>query len=337
MNRSLVYGGIGVLVVALIIGLFLYFQIPSPDAPPEQVSAPQVESDAPAASEPREDGQLGVPEFDIVRVDEDGDVVIAGRAKPGCTIVVRDGDTEVGRTTVDRGGEWVLVPDTPLPGGERQLTLSAECEGEEPVEADRVVAVFVPERDSGKTGALAVSVPREGEGETQVLQTPRSPRTYSGLVEGGESEDASIRVGKAEYDDTGSASVSGKAEPGAKLRVYLDNEAAGDVTADENGDWTLKLDHKVAPGEYTLRVDQIDPAGKVLARVEVPFVRGEPLRDFPEGRIVVIEPGDHLWKIARERYGKGVSYAVIYEANRNQIRNPDLIFPGQVFRLPDLD
>lgn len=337
MNRSLVYGGIGVLVVALIIGLFLYFQIPSPDAPPEQASAPQADSASPPAAEPAEAGQLGVPEFDIVRVDEDGNVVIAGRAKPGCTIVVRDGEREVGRTTVDRGGEWVLVPDTPLPAGERELTLSAECEGEAPVQADRVVAVVVPERDSGKTGALAVSVPRDGEGETQVLQTPQSPRTYSGLVESGENGDSQIRVGKAEYDDTGSVTVSGKAEPGAKLRIYLDNEVAGDVTADADGSWTLKLDRKVAPGEYTLRVDRIDPSGKVLARVEVPFLRGEPLRDFPEGRIVVIEPGDHLWKIARERYGKGVSYALIYEANRNQIRNPDLIFPGQVFRLPDLN
>ncbi|MDE0941760.1 MAG: LysM peptidoglycan-binding domain-containing protein, partial [Alphaproteobacteria bacterium] len=41
-----------------------------------------------------------------------------------------------------------------------------------------------------------------------------------------------------------------------------------------------------------------------------------------------------LWRIARRVYGSGVRYTVIYQANDSQIRDPDLIFPGQVFNLP---
>ncbi len=41
-----------------------------------------------------------------------------------------------------------------------------------------------------------------------------------------------------------------------------------------------------------------------------------------------------MWKLARESYGQGVRYTVIYEANKDQITNPDLIFPGQVFSVP---
>ena len=51
------------------------------------------------------------------------------------------------------------------------------------------------------------------------------------------------------------------------------------------------------------------------------------------GRIVV-QPGNSLWKLARESYGLGVRYTVIYEANKDQITDPNLIFPGQVFSVP---
>ncbi|MEZ5842004.1 MAG: LysM peptidoglycan-binding domain-containing protein [Hyphomicrobiales bacterium] len=44
--------------------------------------------------------------------------------------------------------------------------------------------------------------------------------------------------------------------------------------------------------------------------------------------------GDNLWRIARRLWGAGARYSTIYEANRGQIRDPDLIFPGQIFIIP---
>jgi hypothetical protein len=48
--------------------------------------------------------------------------------------------------------------------------------------------------------------------------------------------------------------------------------------------------------------------------------------------------GDHLWGIARkkEHYGNGFAWPIIYKANRDQIKNPDLIYPNQVFKVPPL-
>jgi len=47
-----------------------------------------------------------------------------------------------------------------------------------------------------------------------------------------------------------------------------------------------------------------------------------------------VRPGQSLWRIARQHYGKGEDYPTIYQANRAQIANPNLIFPGQTFALP---
>ena len=48
----------------------------------------------------------------------------------------------------------------------------------------------------------------------------------------------------------------------------------------------------------------------------------------------VVSPGDSLWRISRVTYGAGMRYAVVYKANRDQIRNPNRIYPGQIFILP---
>ena len=87
------------------------------------------------------------------------------------------------------------------------------------------------------------------------------------------------------------------------------------------------------PGVYKLRVDAI-AGGRVMARVEIPFSRAERFADMQGKLLVIVQPGNSLWRIARRTMGSGVKYAVIYDANRNQILDPNLIFPGQVFSLP---
>jgi nucleoid-associated protein YgaU len=105
--------------------------------------------------------------------------------------------------------------------------------------------------------------------------------------------------------------------------------------ADAQGRWALMPETQPSIGRHRLRVDQISPAdGRVLARAEVPFQREElPAEAFAEQRIVV-QPGNNLWRIARATYGRGTRYTVIYQANKDQIADPNRIFPGQVFALP---
>lgn len=50
---------------------------------------------------------------------------------------------------------------------------------------------------------------------------------------------------------------------------------------------------------------------------------------------VTVQPGFTLWGIAQDRYGDGVLYVQVFEANRDKIRDPDLIYPGQVFSVPE--
>ncbi len=67
----------------------------------------------------------------------------------------------------------------------------------------------------------------------------------------------------------------------------------------------------------------------------MPFQRAKPGDMMPAaGDNIVVQPGNSLWRLARRTYGEGLRYTVIYEANKDQIRDPNLIYPGQVFVVP---
>ena len=74
-----------------------------------------------------------------------------------------------------------------------------------------------------------------------------------------------------------------------------------------------------------------------MARIETPLARVKPEELLIGEAKIVVQPGNSLWRIARRAYGGGIYFSVIYDANRANIRNPDLIYPGQVFSIPDLN
>ena len=143
-----------------------------------------------------------------------------------------------------------------------------------------------------------------------------------------------LGVDTVDYDDAGRLSLSGRAQPGALVQLYLNNRFIGRTRAGSDGIWRLSPDRTVVPGLYTLRVDHVDANGKVLARMAFPFARAEPLTEIRPGTVVVVQPGNSLWRLARRAYGAGMQYTMIFEANKDQIRDADLIYPGQVFTLP---
>ncbi|MWD29857.1 LysM peptidoglycan-binding domain-containing protein [Aquicoccus sp. SCR17] len=154
----------------------------------------------------------------------------------------------------------------------------------------------------------------------------------------------SVSLDSISYDDEGEVSLSGRAPKGHSVRVYLDNAPVTTSRIREDKSWRLSLP-EVDTGVYTLRVDEVDESGEVTSRLETPFKResrealeaaDSAVADLPV-RAVTVQRGNTLWGISRERYGEGILYVQVYEANKDRIRDPDLIYPGQVFTIPELD
>ncbi|WP_213547274.1 LysM peptidoglycan-binding domain-containing protein [Vannielia litorea] len=154
-----------------------------------------------------------------------------------------------------------------------------------------------------------------------------------------------LRVETIGYSE-GAVTLSGQGRGGpSDLRIYLDNAPVAVAPLETDGTWTAELNN-VSPGTYTLRVDQLAGDGKVTGRFETPFLReteealarAAPADSAPRElavSVITVQPGYSLWAIATDRYGDGMAYHKVLQANRNQIRDPDLIYPGQVFDLPE--
>jgi nucleoid-associated protein YgaU len=314
MKRNATIGLIVAAVVIVAAIAYWRWSAGPPGAPP----AP--EASAPPAAAPTRSGPAG-PSFDVVRVNPQGEAVIAGRAAPGAEITVHDGDKVLGKVTADGHGEWVLVPTEPLAPGEHQLGITARAKDGTTSRSEGVVAMMVPEHAPGAQPAspnapVAVLVPRAGSGPVKAMQLPPGKKLALDVIE---------------YDAAGKVQLLGRAEPGSRINAYLDDKLAGSAVAEDTGAWALMLDQPVAEGKYQLRIEALDGKGQKLGETSLAFTRVAP----PEGQVAVdVQPGNSLWRIAQHSYGDGLRYTLIYQANRTKIRDPNLIYPGQVFAVP---
>lgn len=161
--------------------------------------------------------------------------------------------------------------------------------------------------------------------------------------------------------EKGQVYVAGESKGKGPVRVYIEEKFVGQAKPNPQGQWILKAPKTIDPGQHSVRADKVqDNKGTVTARAEVVFEREAdevaltPViavgtgasavaagADVNAGKrripAMIIRKGDNLWRISRRHYGQGVRYTTIYQANQGQIRNPDMIFPGQVFLLPQRD
>ncbi len=224
--------------------------------------------------------------------------------------------------TVAAAGSASAMP-RPAPAvvaGAAQAAAPAQAQGQAAPQAQAQA-----QAQAAPMGAMAMLLPSAAAADA-------APRLLQAPVGG--ADQARLAVDVVDYDDAGAMRFAGSATPGSLVRLYVDADLLGDARTDASGRWNLTPPNQPGLGRHTLRADQLAANGQVVARVEVPFQRDtvppELLRD---GRVVV-QPGHSLWRISRNTYGRGVRYTVIYAANRDQIRDPALIYPGQVFTLP---
>ncbi|WP_454814631.1 LysM peptidoglycan-binding domain-containing protein [Labrys neptuniae] len=452
-------------------------------AQPGPVKTEAAKPQPPKPEAPKPDAAKGqtAPTFDIARIEPAGSAVIAGRAASGATVELLRNGNPYARVVADINGTWAITPPA-LPKGPCELTLRTTSPDGRVTLSEQTLSVRVPE----KPGEEVVVVLNSPDQPSKVLtdaapptskptEQPAAPSpagaTASVEADKGSSR-ANVSIRTVEADEMGRFFVTGRAEPGAALRIYLNDTLVTGVTAAKDGTFGMTIEKGMQPGNYRVRVDDVAAAnGQVLTRAEVPFAMvdkapsasapavvaaiatpprsgstrgGQPAATppqaattpstavpgaatpapgdktqpaaasapaqgaspaiepgtqgagttgaasspaqaeavppasgntvvprsattpsasnpatpetapvqtseakpaqpspppsvavIPEIRTTTILQGDNLWRISRKVYGQGIRYTWIYDANTDQIRNPNLIYPGQIFVMPD--
>lgn len=383
-----------------------------PAAPGADTTAPAAPAvTPPSAAAPAPAAGVVAPTFDIVRVERDGSVVIAGKAAPDSKVEIIHGSIVLGEAKAGPTGEFAVVLDDPLKPGDYQIVLRSTAPDSVVATSEQTAVVSVPEKAGGQVLAMVeepgkpaelLTVPEpETKAEAPATPAPAAPVAPSSetpaapaasVASAGPTEPAgetpakpgkNIVVEAVEIDGS-KVFVAGTAEPGRKVRAYANDILLGDAVTSPDGHFLVEAKRDIPVGNYTVRVDALEPDGvKVVARATVPFERepGEtiaavaanepkpaepsaaPVTGAPAGAPVVAEApaadaqgnvpettapklqhadgaviirrGDSLWRISRRVYGHGIRYSTIYLANQKQISDPDRIWPGQVFTVPE--
>jgi nucleoid-associated protein YgaU len=379
---------------------------------PEAEDEPAVVADVEPATEAEPVERTSSAVFDIVRVEPDGETVIAGRADANSTLTLLLDGAEAGQSGADGGGSFVALLSLGAADVPRVLTLLERfLDGSEAFADQSVILapspkVFVAEvEDAGEvvadvlaaasagvensdaatlvedaTAAViasaeeAVSEPPVGVvtgktvqaaiGVQEPVQAPVAALSEAAvtnaaptimladsegvrvLQNGGAAPQVvdNVSIDAINYDSAGEVALTGRSSGQSSVRIYLDNKAILDATVGADGQWRAELP-EIDTGTYTLRVDELDVEGDVVSRTETPFRREsvEAIQALDLGgateraavALITVQPGNTLWGIARDKYGEGLLYVRVFEANAGRIRDPDLIYPGQIFTVPD--
>mgnify|MGYP001026422602 CR=1 FL=1 len=394
---------VGSAAVAGAAGVAYVVVFPPQDAP--QLPRPEFDLTAPAVSEPpapdiASDVELvaldvirdAAPQFDIVRVTDLGNVLVAGKAPPRVQVAALIDEAQVADTVSSGGGEFVMMFDvepsrTPrvlelevrLPEGGRvrsadtlMLAPSSAAMAMANVDTDAPAGMVVrevattplfgapatptrpalsaesesvaPQNDTAApdlpnalaraqepgTDAAPLALLLRADGGVQVLgNAPRVPQA-GGAQDG-------VVIDSVVYDREGEVVMGGRSGRGlADIQIYIDNQPIIRTRADADGAWQAQL-AGIDRGVYRLRVDELDAAAGVTSRAEIPFERVTPelAREAAGPRALIVQPGNTLWDMSEQKYGDGRRFMRIFDANRDQIRDPDLIYPGQVFVVPE--
>ena len=267
------------------------------------------------------------PSFDAVSVDPAGIVVVAGRAEMNTEVMVRLDGIEKVKETTSSEGEFTSIFFTELSNTPQELTLSSFDEDGTELVSERSIFIVLMnqnDQDGGLVSAQSITLSK-GEDDIEVVHQGQ-PNLLEILS----------------YDSEGFVSLRGSGTPNNKTVVSLDGSEVVSLEVNESSKWYTTL-QDVEPGQYQLSIEELGVSGNVEQKILTPLLIEPPerVREFQLANpsdviatLVTVQKGFTLWGISRKNYGLGRLYVRIYEANKDQIDDPDLIFPGQIFVVP---
>ncbi|MDC3068017.1 LysM peptidoglycan-binding domain-containing protein [Paracoccaceae bacterium] len=269
--------------------------------------------------------------IDIFRVDEFGNIISAGQVTSKARVdIISDNLKVIGSDKTEDDGSFVVFGKIQGTGLVQTVKIRGVIEAEEKQNVVESADIFfvVPkiernnekEKNSIKKQPLVI----KDDGESLKVMKPLQVSPVN-----------SITLDTISYTDKSKTELAGRARLKHLVRLYLNNNFYRETLVNSAGAWVISLSN-IESGLYNLRLDEIDRQGTVRGRLELPFKKENEamIQTIGEGSITV-QPGNSLWRIARRYYGKGIQYVDIFERNSHLIKDPDLIYPGQIFSLPN--
>ena len=252
--------------------------------------------------------------FDIVRLDKNGDVVIAGKTIPNIKVDILDGNETLASVFSDLNGDWVWISDSPLSEGIKRLNLK-HFDGEDE---------FVSEQN------IIILREKNSDSSSKILKFSRNSNIE--IINNNE-KILGLSLDIVEYLDNDSLNLTGRTKPNSLISLFFSNNFVKDSRSDKYGNWKMELKNFKLTDNNLMITTEID-GQKIKLKTKIFDKKID--SNFILEKEITVKDGNSLWRIARKTLGGGIYYSEIYKNNISKIENPDLIFPGQVFNIPNI-
>lgn len=251
------------------------------------------------------------PSFDLVRIEKTGNIIIAGRNPKESNISIVINNKIVATEHTNKDGEFVYVPNKALKPGNYVISL---IDAKKNIKSEDSVFVYISEQ--GYKNSISLLMTKNG---SKVMQAPVL-------------SDGDLVVSKIDYLDTGRMVITGRAIPRLRVSLSLNDKYLGVTRVSDHKSFGLGVDvGELKTGEkYKINIRLHDGEGTTIANIEHEFIMPEMTGD--DNTFYTVRRGDCLWIIARNFLRRGVLFTMI--AERNTIKNPDLIYPDQLLQIP---
>ena len=339
------------------------------DAPADQQAAPDTSDDTQqgggTGQSAGEDAQVSgsALEIDLAQVTADGEAVFAGKAEPLAEVTIFEGDIILGKTTANEDGEWVVVLERALGPGEHLVSVGTKSASGETDIANLTLAIRVGDTEDEQP--LVALLPQSETDIPELLQSPDDKVETAAVVEATPGSDADGKVtGTGEVDvapppgfteqpaadapavralaprslswkTNGELVIDGVSRGGVRVVATAAGRSFAEAAVAEGGAW--RMTGKVDAGRASRMMSFAlhDGEGNIVATYELPVATRDLSQGLDGSKLVIVQQGDALWRIAYRSYGEGIKYVDIVRRNAAAIDDPDLIFPNQIFAIPE--
>ena len=297
-------------------------------------------SDISSSQSAADGSQLPTVSIDLAQVRPDGNAVFAGKATPGAEVTVFEGDVILGRATADENGEWVIIPDAALGAGEHLVSVGVVSEDGKSSLADITMAIQVGETTEDRP--LVALLPKTDADIPKLLQSPddiTAPAVEGSAPSVTASDPETVMLPaiaprSLSWKADGELVIAGVSRGGVRVDAVANGSLFGDAITANDGSWQLAGRVDMTQSRRTMLFTLRNAENAAIATYELPVTTRDLSQGLDGSRMVIVQRGDALWRIAYSSYGEGIRYVDIVRRNAAAINDPDLIFPNQIFALP---
>jgi nucleoid-associated protein YgaU len=291
----------------------------------------------PIEAKPSREETAETIKLEVVRVRPDGSLVVAGKGLPNSKIEVISNSEIIAVTTSDKIGDFVAVPQKQLKSGEYFLSFRQTTEDNKVVIANKSVAINV----TGKKDDVPIVAIVDSQGNlgAKVIQAPGLEKKEKSIkinkqINAKTIQEPQIKILAITHDSkAGQLALSGIAYNGVQVNAGFTGKETSS-TKIINDEWTLSIPGKLISGKQKVFAVLLGKNGKVLSENSI-IISGKSIENANGKTLIIVQKGDALWNIAYQRLGLGNRYIDIVELNKDKIKNPDLIYPKQLFIIPN--